>query len=205
MTKKLTRAQQKALRPSQILDAAFEEFVHHGFASARVEDIADRVGVTKGTVYVYFPTKEELFGAMIRHIAVPFEDLLVETDELKGSCAERLRSLIKLFYERILENRRTRELLRFVVSEGMRFPQIIDAHRGELIEPLLVRTQAIIDDGIKLGEFRNGPAALSRVIVAPVLAMAMEMIIHDGRRDLDAPRYINAHIDLVMAGLAVHP
>ena len=59
--KRLTRAEQKALRPTQILEAAFQEFVEHGFTAARVEDIAERVGVTKGTVYVYFPTKEELF------------------------------------------------------------------------------------------------------------------------------------------------
>lgn len=205
MKKKLTRAEQKALRPTQILDAAFEEFVNHGFAAARVEDIADRVGVTKGTIYVYFPTKEELFGAMIRHIAVPFEDLLAETNDLEGTCADKLRSLIKLFYDRILDNRRTRELLRFVVSEGMRFPQIIDAHRNELVEPLLIRAQSLIDEGIAGGQFRDGPAALSRVVVAPVIAMAMEILIHDSRRDLDVAAYVEAHIDLVMAGLAMHP
>ena len=205
MKKKLTRAEQKALRPTQILDAAFEEFVQKGFASARVEDIADRIGVTKGTVYVYFPTKEELFGAMIGHIATPFEDLLMEAKDLKGSCADQLRHLIKLFYDRILENRKTRELLRFVVSEGLRFPQVIDAHRTKLIEPLFNRAQALIDEGIALGEFRDGPAALSWVVVAPVLAMAMEMLIHDTRCDLDVATYFEAHIDLVMAGLAVPP
>ncbi|MGO8506770.1 TetR/AcrR family transcriptional regulator, partial [Rhizobium leguminosarum] len=63
--KKLKRAEQKSMRPIQILDAAFEEFVRCGFTGKRVEDIADRVGVTKGTVYVYFETKEKLFEAMI--------------------------------------------------------------------------------------------------------------------------------------------
>ncbi|MBP8939765.1 MAG: helix-turn-helix transcriptional regulator, partial [Agrobacterium sp.] len=75
MTKpKLTRAEQKIQRPLQILDAAFEEFTKRGFTATRVEDIADRVGVTKGTVYVYFETKEALFAAMIEHVGKPFQE-----------------------------------------------------------------------------------------------------------------------------------
>ncbi|WP_312620524.1 TetR/AcrR family transcriptional regulator, partial [Agrobacterium pusense] len=71
---KLSRAEQKIQRPLQILDAAFEEFTKRGFTATRVEDIADRVGVTKGTVYVYFETKEALFAAMIEHVGRPFQE-----------------------------------------------------------------------------------------------------------------------------------
>ncbi|UIY29096.1 TetR/AcrR family transcriptional regulator [Neorhizobium galegae] len=200
--KKLTRAEQKALRPAQILDAAFEEFIEHGYTAARVEDIAARIGVTKGTVYVYFPTKEVLFSAMARHIAVPFEDVLADARELTGSCAERLRSLILLFYERVTEDRRTRELLRFAISEGVRFPQLVDDHYAELVVPILVTGQALIDEGVRQGEFRDGPAAVARVIIAPALALIVEALIHDGRLDLETPRYIQAHLDLVLHGLA---
>lgn len=200
--KKLTRAEQKALRPAQILDAAFEEFVEQGYTAARVEDIAARIGVTKGTVYLYFPTKEVLFSAMARHIAVPFEDFLADAKELNGSCAERLRSLILLFYERVMEDRRTRELLRFAISEGVRFPQLIDDHYAELIEPILVTGQALIDEGVRQGEFREGPAATARVMLAPALALIVEALIHNGRRDLETARYIEGHLDLVLHSLA---
>ncbi|RJT30914.1 TetR/AcrR family transcriptional regulator [Mesorhizobium waimense] len=199
---KLTRAEQKALRPAQILDAAFEEFIEQGYTAARVEDIAARVGVTKGTVYVYFPTKEILFSAMARHIAVPFEDVLADAKDLTGSYAERLRSLILLFYEHVMGDRRTRELLRFAISEGVRFPQLIDAHHVELIEPILAMTQALIDEGVRQGEFRDGSAAVARVILAPALSLIVETLMHDGRLDLETPRYIEAHLDLVMHGLA---
>lgn len=200
---KLTRAEQKALRPIQILDAAFEEFVERGFTATRVEDIADRIGVTKGTIYVYFPTKEELFSAMIRHISVPFEVVLAEAKHLSGTCTERLRALIQLFYERVLENRKTREMLRFVVSEGSRFPEITDTHFRELIEPIFSRTQALLDEGVRLGEFRRAPAARANIIVAPVLSMAVETLIFGDRRDLDLSGYIEAHLDIVINGLAV--
>jgi AcrR family transcriptional regulator len=200
-TKKLTRAEQKALRPIQILDAAFEEFVANGFTATRVEDIADRVGVTKGTIYVYFPTKDELFSAMIEHISVPLGDLLRDSMELKGSCAERLRSLILLFYERVSDDRNIRELIRFVISEGSRFPQVVEAHHNELIEPLFSLTQSLLDEGMATGEFRNAPAARARVIVAPVIAMMIETLIFGHRRD-HLPSYIMAHLDLVMNGVA---
>lgn len=199
--KRLTRAEQKALRPTQILEAAFEEFVDHGFTAARVEDIAERVGVTKGTVYVYFPTKEELFAAMIRHIAAPLETFLADMGELSGSNATRLENFILQLYDRFLTERRLRQLLRFVISEGMRFPQFIDTHRDELIEPILTRLQQILDDGVKAGEFASGPRAMARLIFSPIVATAVESLIHGDRRELELSAFIEAHLDLVMAGL----
>ncbi len=201
--KKLTRAEQKALRPVQILDAAFEEFVAKGFVATRVEDIADRIGVTKGTIYLYFPTKEELFSAMVAHISTPLEELLREAGGLQGTCKQRLESLLLLCYERISEDRRTRELIRFAISEGTRFPQLIKGHRSELIHPLLRRVQELLDEGIAAGEFRDGPAALARVIAAPVIAMMIEALIFGGGSDVEPRQYIAAHLDLVMNGLVV--
>ncbi|MHB0953780.1 MAG: TetR/AcrR family transcriptional regulator [Allorhizobium sp.] len=202
-TDKLTRAEQKALRPIQILDAAFEEFVANGFTATRIEDIADRIGVTKGTIYVYFPTKEELFAAMIDHISVPLEELLRDSAGLKGTCVERLQSLLLLFYEMVSKDRPSRELIRIVISEGSRFPQVIHAHHDKLIEPLFALTQSLLDEGVSTGEFRNAPAALAPVIVAPIITMMIEKLIFGHQRDDDLPSYIRAHLDLVMNGLAV--
>ena len=201
--RKLNRAEQKALRPIQILDAAFEEFIANGFATTRVEDIAERIGVTKGTIYVYFPTKENLFAAMIAHVATPLEELLHGAGDLKGSYSERLEALLLLFYEKVLKNRHTRELVRFVISEGSRFPHIIETHHDELIDPLFQRTQALLDEGIAAGEFRDGPAALAPVIFAPVVARMMETLIRGDHAHGELDAYVRAHLDLVMHGLAV--
>lgn len=200
--RKLTRAEQKALRPIQILDAAFDEFVANGFSAARVEDIADRIGVTKGTIYVYFPTKEDLFAAMIRHISVPLEDLLKESGELKGSHEQRLRSLLMLAYHRVAQDRRCRELLRFVIAEGSRFRDVIDAHFAEVIEPLIQRTQLILDEGIAAGEFRKAPAANADIVVSPILSLMMDSLIHDSKRRVDLEAYMEAHLDLVFNSLS---
>lgn len=151
--KKITRAEQKALRPIQILDAAFEEFVRSGFTGTRVEDIADRVGVTKGTVYVYFETKEKLFEAMINHFSVPFQEMLGITEGLTGSATDRLLSILGLLYEQIAEDRMTRELTRLVIAEGHRFPDLIDRHHDQFIEPIIAKVDALILEGVASGSF----------------------------------------------------
>lgn len=197
-----SRAEQKAQRPSQILDAAFEEFVEAGYTATRVEDIAKRVGVTKGTIYVYFPTKEDLFAAMVRHISTPFEELLVSEASNSGTCAERLKRLIEASYERLLENRPTRELLRFVIAEGSRFPAVVDQHHREFVQPLKSFTQSIIDEGVALGEFRAGPAAVAEVVISPIVAAIMQRLIFDDRKPFDREAQVAAHLDLVLNGLA---
>lgn len=200
---KPSRAEQKAQRPIQIMDAAFEEFVAKGFSATRLEDIADRVGVTKGTIYVYFATKEDLFSAMIRHISKPIEELLRDSMELGGSCTDRLRNHLIMFYERVSGDRHARELIRLVISEGNRFPQVVADHHDELIKPLFDLTQAVLDEGVAVGEFRDAPGALARVVVAPIIAMMIDVLISGSSGVDDMPGYVRAHIDLVMNGLAV--
>ncbi|MGO4194063.1 TetR/AcrR family transcriptional regulator [Rhizobium sp. YAF28] len=200
-TKKLTRAEQKARRPAEILDAAFEEFVDSGYVATRVEDIASRVGVTKGTVYVYFETKEQLFEAMIGHISEPLEGLLASANELKGTATERLEKTIELIYDLVVRDRRLRELMRFIIAEGSRFPQIVDRHHEAFIDPLDWQMQSLIDDGVRLGEFRSAPAAFSDAVVAPAITFLFFKLLFDERRPLDRDAYVKAHVDLVLHGL----
>ncbi|MGY5776223.1 TetR/AcrR family transcriptional regulator [Rhizobium sp. LEGMi135b] len=200
-TKKLTRAEQKARRPVQILDAAFEEFVERGYVATRVEDIASRIGVTKGTIYVYFETKEQLFEAMIRHISTPLEDLLISGNELTGTVTERLQKNIALIYDLMLNDRKLRELMRFVIAEGSRFPHIVDRHHDIFIDPLERQMQSLIDEGVKLGEFRAAPGAFADAVVAPAIAFLFFKLLFDERRTLDKASYLEAHIDLVLHGL----
>ncbi|SCB61108.1 transcriptional regulator, TetR family [Rhizobium aethiopicum] len=205
--KKITRAERKALRPIQILDAAFEEFVRCGFAGTRVEDIADRVGVTKGTVYVYFETKEKLFEAMINHFSVPFQELLAITDELSGSVTERLKSILNLLYEQIAEDRTTRELVRLVIAEGQRFPDLIDRHHDEFIAPIIAKIESLILEGTASGEFREMPVEFSDMVVAPILTRTVLRLIFDDRRDAIPSRetFLKTYFDLLFNGLLANP
>ncbi|MDR9773301.1 TetR/AcrR family transcriptional regulator [Rhizobium hidalgonense] len=205
--KKVTRAEQKALRPIQILDAAFEEFVKCGFAGTRIEDIADRVGVTKGTVYVYFETKEQLFEAMINHFSVPFQELLGIVGAFSGKAADRLMAILSLLYEQIAEDRTTRELVRLVIAEGQRFPELIDRHHDEFIAPIIAKIDALLLEGMASGEFREIPVEFSEIVVAPILTTTVLRLIFDDRR-VPTPNkeaFLRTYFDLLFNGLLAKP
>jgi AcrR family transcriptional regulator len=202
-----SRARRKAERPAEILDAAFEEFAANGFAATRLEDVAKRAGVTKGTIYFYFETKERVFEEMIRHISQP---RLAEFDHfiaaLDGPFHARLRSLIVFFYDRMAENHVAREIVRLLISEGRRFPELVDRHYEEFIGPFLERLREVVEAGIEAGEFRAAPSLdLIEVIFSPALLMNLRPLLFGDRRPIDIGAYIDAHFDLLMNGLSPAP
>jgi AefR-like transcriptional repressor, C-terminal domain len=139
---------------------------------------------------------------MIRHVSMPFEEVFAKAPELTGTCAERLADLIRLIYDCLLKERRTREMLRIVISEGSRFPDVVDAHYNEVIEPIFTLTQALLDEGVQLGEFRKSATLRASVVVGPVMAMMVETMIFEKRREFDLTGYIECHLDLVAHGLS---
>jgi len=200
--KRPSRAEQKARRPQEILEAAFEEFIVKGYAATRVEDVAARLGVTKGTIYLYFPTKEVLFEEMFRHMSTPFKDVLDSVGGFKGTCADRLRALLLLAYEKIPNDRKTRELLRLTLSDGTRFPDIVDRHFDEFIAPLVAAVRALVDEGVSAGEFRRGAAAnYPDVVASSILHVAVWRLMFADRRSIDGPAFMEAHYDLALNGL----
>ncbi|AVA24768.1 TetR/AcrR family transcriptional regulator [Rhizobium sp. LEGMi198b] len=196
------RAQRKAQRPGEILDAAFEEFVERGYVATRVEDIASRVGVTKGTIYFYFETKERLFEEVIRRISVSFVDVSAKAKTLSGPYSQRIRTFLRLVYDRLVTDRNTRELMRFVIAEGSRFPQVVDRHHEEFIVPLMDATQKLFEEGVAAGELRDAPAIKipDTVIGAAVMLCVSQMIFAD-RKPQDVEAFFEAHVDLILRGL----
>lgn len=206
MEKKLSRAEQKARRPNEILDAAFEEFVEKGYAATRVEDVAARLGVTKGTVYLYFPTKDALFEATMGHVSAPFEDFRASINALSGSHSDRLRQLLLLGYDKLSSDWKTRELLRLQLAEGSRFPNIIDRHHGEFIAPLLDAVRTLIEQGVASGEFRQGATAtVPEVVVSSAIHLTIWKLMFAERNPINEATFIEAHIDLVLNGLLASP
>ena len=204
--KKASRAEQKARRPNEILEAAFEEFTAKGYAATRVEDVAARLGVTKGTIYLYFPTKDALFEAMFRHTSTPFADLLTAIDTLRGTCAERLRALLLLAYEKAANDRKTRQLLRLSIAEGTRFPEIVDRHYDEFIAPALAAVAALVGEGVKSGEFRKSAAAkMPEVLASSIFHITVWRLMFADRKPIDGMAFMETYIDMVMNGLLQRP
>lgn len=198
---KLTRAEQKIQRPLQILDAAFEEFTKRGFTATRVEDIAERVGVTKGTVYVYFETKEALFEDMVKRASMPFRETFSAYTHKSDDPVEQLRLLLEFLFDSLVDNRKMRELFRLIVAEGAKFPDLIDQHYDTMMAPVFARIDTILEEGVAKKRFRANPPELAKVVMSPMVGTLVFRLIFNDRRILDRQAVLKIHLELIMRGL----
>src|SRR6202521_2131981 len=133
-----TRRRRKAERPNEILEAAFEEFSRNGYAATTLDQVAVRAGVTKGTIYVYFENKEHLFISMVRELMKVTLDTVQDMFERHdGSTADLLRAQFSFIYQHIVEDRRRREVVRMLIAEAARFPELADRYHEEILRPCL--------------------------------------------------------------------
>src|ERR1700684_4551839 len=155
-TRPETRRRSKAERPQEILEAAFAEFSRNGYAVTTLDQIAERAGVTKGTIYVYFDNKEHLFISMVREIMKVTLDTVQEMFERhEGSTADLLRAQFSFIYQHIVEDRRRREVVRMLIAEAPRFPDLGDRYYQESWRPCLDLLKQAIQRGIDRGEIRK--------------------------------------------------
>ncbi len=198
-----TRRRRKAERPQEILEAAFVEFSRNGYAMTTLDRVAERAGVTKGTIYVYFENKEHLFISMVREVTKTTLDTVHEMLETHdGTTADLLRAQFSFIYQHIVEDRRRREVLRMLIAEAPRFPELADRYHQEILRPCLDMLRQAIRRGMDRGEFRNSAIVdLPQIVIAPIALVDIWMMMFDDRQPLDMKAYFNAHLDLVLNGL----
>jgi len=197
----------KEARPGEILDAALDCFAEHGFAATRLDDVAHRAGVTKGTLYLYFPNKEELFKAVVAQALVPNlergEALLSEAAEPQSTAAL-LAEVMRGWAE--LASSPAGAIPKIVVSEAGNFPDLARFYREQVVDRGMALLRRVLQLGIARGEFR----ALDlddtvRCVVAPLL-MAMLWRHSLGRHELagfDPDALCQTHLQLLLNGLRV--
>lgn len=198
-----TRRRRKAERPQEILEAAFVEFSRNGYAMTTLDRVAERAGVTKGTIYVYFESKEHLFISMVREVTKAALDTVHEMFEThEGTTADLLRTQFSFIYQHIVEDRRRREVLRMLIAEAPRFPELADRYHQEILRPCLDMLRQAIRRGMDRGEFRKSAIVdLPQIVIAPIALVDLWMMMFDDRQPLDMKSYFNAHLDLVLNGL----
>lgn len=201
------RRRRKAERPAEILDAAFDAFAERGYAATRLEDVASRAGVTKGTIYLYFSTKEKLFEEMVRsHSAGLLADADAVLARTERSSADRMRGFLHFLYGRCVADRRGREILRFLVADGKSFPHLVAEHYRDFVLPLMGLVSGLLDQGVAAGEFRADlPRESVRVVVAPTLFLSVIRLIFGDAPPVDEEAYVDAHIELAMTSLLAQP
>lgn len=193
----------KEERPDEIADAAFEIFAERGFERARVDDVAKRAGVSKGLMYVYFKTKEELFKAVITRILTPRIDSLfkdIETTEL--SAEEILRGPVRQFMRRLPDSP-ARVVLKLMISEGSRHPDLVEHYWNNIASRGMDLIRALLERGIASGEFRRTPVeTVPQLVIGPMVVAVVWKIVF-GERELDIDALIDTHLDMLLGYLKV--
>jgi len=201
------RKRQKEQRPGQILEAAFAEFSEKGYAGARVVDVARRVGVTKGTVYFYFPTKADLFKAVVRtHLQPIFERIeKLSAEDPRESATSLLRRQIKAGYDEFVCSPQSVEFMRLMVIEGSRVPEIVDFYVNDLMGHGHQSLIDLLKRGVENGEFRSDAIEVfgefPNLIFSPAIHINMMQLMVGDTASIDIDRYMEAHINLVLNGL----
>jgi len=200
------RERRKEARPGELLDAALDLFVEKGFSAARVDEVAARAGVSKGTLFLYFESKEDLFKAVVReNIANQFPTWQEEFVAFQGSSADMLRYALLSWWERIGKTRAS-GITKLVMSEAQNFPEIAQFYQEEVIKPGNAMIRRILERGVSSGEFRQLDLEQAvHIIVAPMIFLMMWK--HSmgacaaSAKIVDPEQFIHMQVDVLLHGM----
>jgi AcrR family transcriptional regulator len=193
-----TREARSAARREAILTAALDEFSERGFAATRLDDVARRAGIAKGTIYLYFRDKESLFQELIRTMLTP----LVGTIEAMGAADLPLGSLAghiaELFVREIYETRR-KDVVRLMITEGRRFPKLAEFYYREVLSRIIAAVRALLKRAAARGEVAPGLVDFPQIMAAPGLLAIIWDGLFERFEPLDVRAMMKTHLDLLFA------
>ena len=191
------RAVRAAERRSAIVEAALDEFIARGFTATRLDDVAKRAGVAKGTIYLHFKDKEALFEELVRTAIVPVVERITTPPPLNGSVRDALEGFAGMFIQEVAGTRRA-DIIRLIISEGPRFPAIADFYYREVISRGLGAMRALIQIGVKRGEISQKELErFPQIVVAPAIVAIVWKSLFERHSPLDANEMLRVHLDLI--------
>lgn len=194
-------------RPQELLAAALDLFVDKGFAATRLNDVAARAGVSKGTLYLYFTNKEDLFKAVVRENLLPvLDEAEALVDTCSGHSADLLRDIMLGWWQRIGDTKLS-GITKLMMAESGNFPELAQFYHQEMIVPGNAMIARILERGMARGEFRQIDAHLTtQAIIAPMimLMMAKHAFCNCQVRPVAPLDYLNNFINLCLHGMLIH-
>jgi len=186
-------------RPAEITEAAMNAFAEKGFAGTKVEDVAKRAGVSKGLLYLYFKTKEDLFKAVIRSFISPKIDALTRTVENSDLSAEAFLRGPFLDLAKTIPNSPARILARLMISEGPKHPDLVEWYWENVVSKALTALRTVIRRGVESGELRRSALDdFPYILAAPVVFSVLWKILFETHDNLDTDRFIEEHLEIVL-------
>lgn len=199
------RQRRKEARPQELLEAALSLFVEKGFAATRSEEVAARAGVSKGTLYLYYPSKEELLKAVIReNLSRMLADGASIAAGFTGPASELLAVLMRTWWERV-GNTPAGGIHKIIMSEVRNFPEIAEFYNDEIMTPGHELVVSVIERGIRTGEFRDMPVhEMTHLLISPLIFLALHKHSFGAcpvGSDVDPERLLEVQIDLILHGI----
>lgn len=191
------REARSAGRRNAILAAALEEFAANGFAGTRLDDIAKRANVAKGTIYLYFADKETLFQELLRTMFAPIVAALENIPKTDMPTRAIVEQMIGLFVREVVGTRR-KDVIRLVIAEGPRFPKLAEFHYREVLSRVMAAMSALMARGIARGEVKNPAyATFPQLMAAPGLVAVIWSGLFERFAPLDVEAMMRAHLDII--------
>ncbi len=192
-------------RPDEVLDAALKMFAQKGFAATKVEDIAREAGLSKGAIYRYFPSKEDIFESLVNRAIAPMAERTLELAETATDDPEKLIRAVLMTVTAKMADPNTMALPLIVLQEAGRFPKLAELYRRQVIDKAVAALELIINRGIGSGHFRPvNPRLAIRNLLGPVLAHFLlgQVFGLDQESPVSADVFIKSHLDILMHGLS---
>lgn len=206
MTKRALSEQAKAQRRQAILMAALEEFYLKGFSASRMEGVAQRVGISKGALYLYFSSKQALFEALIQLLARPSMTLLSETMQAASSVRKGIEQGL-LLAPGLIRQSPLPKLIKVLISDAFAFPEVVAYYRENIIHPVLSALTNLLERGKATGEIHIHDTALTaRLIMAPVFMSLMWTVVFETEQPaskLDVQALLDEHQRLLFRALGL--
>jgi AcrR family transcriptional regulator len=190
------RAQKAAERREAILAAALDEFAARGFAATRIDDVAERAGVAKGTIYLHFADKEALFQEIVRTMVVPLV-MTVAAPPADVPVRRVVEGLMTMFIREVYGTKR-REIIRLMLTEGPRFPALAEFYYREVVERAVNAMRALLTRAYERGDLKNDALVrFPHLIVSPLMLSIVWSGLFDRFSPLDVTALMRAHLDLI--------
>ena len=204
------RARRKDARPGELLAAALDIFVEKGFAATHVEEVAKRAGVSKGTLFLYFPSKEELFKAVVReNLTGRLTEWNEEFERFQGSSPAMLHYCLHSWWERIGATKAS-GIPKLMMSEAHNFPELARFYQHEVMQPGSALIERILRRGVERGEFRPMDFKYGvYMVLAPLLILAMWQhslgTCCDELTQLEPEKYLAMQYEMLISGFGTAP
>ena len=191
------RALRQAERREKILAAALEEFSARGFAATRLDDVAERASVAKGTIYLYFRDKEALFQELVRSVISPLIARFEASAEIDLPARVVAERIVDMFVREVYGTRR-KDVIRLIIAEGPRFPKLAEFYYREVIARITAALSAQMARAVERGELAHDALArFPQLLMAPALVAVVWSSLFERFAPLDVRALLHAHIDLV--------